>query len=69
MAKHDDLVVVIGAGASGIIIAHTLKHRIGHSNFVILERTGSLGGTWSEEVNNYPGGFFPFLLLDFQEQD
>lgn len=55
MAKHDDLVVVIGGGASGITIAHTLKHRIGHSNFVILERTGSLGGTWSEEVNNYPG--------------
>lgn len=53
------LVVVIGGGASGIAMAHSLKHRIGHHNFVVIEKTGHIGGTWSKELNNYPGELLP----------
>ncbi|KAL1412212.1 hypothetical protein Q8F55_003223 [Vanrija albida] len=54
MAEHTK-VLVIGAGASGIIAAHSLKVRLGVDDFVVVEKTGSVGGTWSEEINNYPG--------------
>jgi cation diffusion facilitator CzcD-associated flavoprotein CzcO len=48
-------VVIIGGGVSGITMANTLKHRLNFHNFVILEMTNHIGGTWSAELNNYPG--------------
>lgn len=48
-------VLIIGAGASGIIAAHSLKVRLGVDDFVVVEKTSAVGGTWSLEINNYPG--------------
>lgn len=45
-------VLVIGAGFGGIGLAVQLR-RAGITDFVVLERTGDLGGTWSR--NTYPG--------------
>ena len=44
--------VVVGAGFGGIGAAIQLR-RLGHENFVIIEREDDLGGTWL--VNHYPG--------------
>ncbi|MGV0838243.1 flavin-containing monooxygenase [Mycolicibacterium thermoresistibile] len=48
--EHD--VVIVGAGASGLAAAIALK-QAGRSDFVILERAETLGGTWFH--NTYPG--------------
>ena len=61
--SSNDLVIIIGGGASGISIAHSLKHRIGHHHFLIIEQTSSIGGTWSEGLNDYPGKWSLSLLL------
>jgi cation diffusion facilitator CzcD-associated flavoprotein CzcO len=45
-------VVVVGSGFSGIGTAVALR-RGGITDFVVLERAGSLGGTWRD--NAYPG--------------
>lgn len=45
-------IVVVGAGFGGIGLGVRLRHA-GIKDFVILERTGDLGGTWSR--NTYPG--------------
>ena len=45
-------VVVVGSGFSGIGTAVALRRR-GITDFVVLERAGSLGGTWRD--NAYPG--------------
>ncbi|MBV7295793.1 NAD(P)/FAD-dependent oxidoreductase [Corynebacterium sp. TAE3-ERU12] len=45
-------VVVIGAGFSGLISAAGLK-RAGIEDFVIIERSNEVGGTWRD--NSYPG--------------
>jgi cation diffusion facilitator CzcD-associated flavoprotein CzcO len=45
-------VVIVGAGFSGIGMAIALK-REGRDDFVILEKTAEVGGTWL--VNDYPG--------------
>ncbi|NGP08236.1 NAD(P)/FAD-dependent oxidoreductase, partial [Rhodococcus sp. 14C212] len=45
-------VVVIGAGISGIGAAIALRRR-GITDFVVLEKAESLGGTW--RANTYPG--------------
>ena len=45
-------VVVVGSGFSGIGTAVRLKER-GIEDFVVLERAGSVGGTWRD--NTYPG--------------
>ncbi|PND52474.1 MULTISPECIES: NAD(P)/FAD-dependent oxidoreductase [Rhodococcus] len=45
-------VVVIGAGISGIGAAIALRRR-GITDFVVLEKAGTLGGTW--RANTYPG--------------
>jgi cation diffusion facilitator CzcD-associated flavoprotein CzcO len=37
-------VLIIGAGASGIAMAHQLKHKLGYSNFRIVERQSGIGG-------------------------
>lgn len=49
--KHHSI-VVIGAGLGGIGLGVRLR-QAGIEDFVILERTGDLGGTWSR--NTYPG--------------
>ena len=45
-------VCIIGAGFGGIAMAIRLKQQ-GIDNFVILEKTDDIGGTWRE--NQYPG--------------
>ena len=44
--------VIIGAGMAGLLAAIKLLER-GETNFVILEKAASLGGTWRD--NRYPG--------------
>lgn len=46
-------VVIIGAGISGLCTAIDLIQRNGCRNFVILEKSSSVGGTWFD--NKYPG--------------
>ncbi|KGO66726.1 hypothetical protein PITC_056190 [Penicillium italicum] len=46
-------VVIIGAGISGMCMAIDLIKRSKTQNFVILERSSSVGGTWND--NKYPG--------------
>ena len=44
--------VIIGTGFSGLLAAIGLQKR--HCNdFILLERSAELGGTW--QVNSYPG--------------
>jgi cation diffusion facilitator CzcD-associated flavoprotein CzcO len=45
-------IAIAGAGLSGLGMAISLR-RDGHSDFVVLERAGDLGGTWRD--NTYPG--------------
>ncbi|WP_170860933.1 flavin-containing monooxygenase [Trujillonella endophytica] len=51
-AAREVSVLVIGAGAAGILMGIGLRER-GIEDFVILEKAGSLGGTWRDNV--YPG--------------
>jgi cation diffusion facilitator CzcD-associated flavoprotein CzcO len=46
-------VIIIGAGPSGIAMAHTLKHKLGFNDFTVYEKLGGVGGTW--RTNTYPG--------------
>ena len=50
-------VVTIGAGFSGLLIAHKFQHRFPemqeYVEHTIFERNNNLGGTWL--VNTYPG--------------
>ncbi|HET9599710.1 MAG TPA: NAD(P)/FAD-dependent oxidoreductase [Anaeromyxobacteraceae bacterium] len=45
-------VAILGAGFSGLAVARELE-RTGLCNYAILERGGSVGGTWRD--NSYPG--------------
>ena len=45
-------IVIIGSGFAGLCLAIRLK-QAGFHRFVILEKTGDLGGTWRD--NQYPG--------------
>lgn len=45
-------IAIVGAGFSGLGAAIRLK-QAGIEDFVVLERTGDVGGTWN--VNTYPG--------------
>jgi len=45
-------VAIVGAGFGGLGLAIQLK-RHGYDDFVVLERTGDVGGTWN--TNTYPG--------------
>jgi cation diffusion facilitator CzcD-associated flavoprotein CzcO len=45
-------VAIIGAGFSGLGAAIALR-KAGHTDFVILERAATVGGTWRD--NSYPG--------------
>ncbi|CAI6337347.1 unnamed protein product [Periconia digitata] len=46
-------VVIIGAGFSGVCMAIDLIKRNQCHNFIILERSSGVGGTWND--NKYPG--------------
>jgi cation diffusion facilitator CzcD-associated flavoprotein CzcO len=50
--SHDPRVVIIGAGMAGILTAIKLREA-GYDNYVIYEKSDSVGGTWRE--NTYPG--------------
>lgn len=53
MAKHEHVrVAVIGSGFGGLGAAVRLR-REGITDFVVLERADSVGGTWRD--NSYPG--------------
>ncbi|TGY90421.1 NAD(P)/FAD-dependent oxidoreductase [Marinicauda algicola] len=45
-------VLVVGAGMSGLAMGHHLKRR-GIADFLILEKSGGVGGVWRD--NRYPG--------------
>jgi len=45
-------VLIIGAGFSGLALAHALN-RAGRRRFCVLEKAASVGGTWRD--NRYPG--------------
>ncbi|KAK5714359.1 hypothetical protein LTR17_017215 [Elasticomyces elasticus] len=49
----DAAVVIIGAGIAGMCTAIDLIKRNNCRNFIILERSAALGGTWHD--NKYPG--------------
>jgi cation diffusion facilitator CzcD-associated flavoprotein CzcO len=51
-AARGHAVIVLGAGMSGLAMAIGLK-RAGIDDFVVLERSPALGGTWWD--NRYPG--------------
>lgn len=61
-SKYD--VIIIGTGFSGICAAIKLK-QAGISNYIMLERAPSMGGTWWQ--NNYPGAAVdvPSILYSF----
>ncbi|KAJ3513851.1 hypothetical protein NLJ89_g2717 [Agrocybe chaxingu] len=46
-------VVIVGAGASGLACAISLKKVHGHDNFTIYEKGSDVGGTWRDNI--YPG--------------
>lgn len=50
--KRNPAVVIIGAGMTGILMAIKLR-QAGITDIVVLEKKGSVGGTWRE--NTYPG--------------
>ncbi|MDX2594324.1 NAD(P)/FAD-dependent oxidoreductase [Streptomyces sp. WI03-4A] len=53
MAEHEHVrVAVIGSGFGGLGAAVRLR-RVGITDFVVLERADSVGGTWRD--NSYPG--------------
>ncbi|KAF1984630.1 FAD/NAD(P)-binding domain-containing protein [Aulographum hederae CBS 113979] len=45
--------IIIGAGPSGIALAHKLKQKLGFNNFTVYEKLDGPGGTWRSNV--YPG--------------
>lgn len=51
-SRNRTSIAIIGAGAGGICIGRDLL-RAGLDDFVLFERTGSVGGTWAR--NRYPG--------------
>ncbi|KAG9186591.1 hypothetical protein G6011_09699 [Alternaria panax] len=45
--------IIIGAGPSGIAMAHKLKQSLGFNDFIVYEKPDGAGGTW--RTNIYPG--------------
>ncbi|KIW92820.1 uncharacterized protein Z519_06669 [Cladophialophora bantiana CBS 173.52] len=45
--------VIVGAGASGLMIAHKAEHFLQNVEWQIYEKNDDIGGTWLE--NRYPG--------------
>jgi len=62
--KRDLRIAIIGAGPGGLCMAIQLK-RAGFNNFVLLEQSDAVGGTWNR--NRYPGCAcdLPALLYSF----
>lgn len=54
--------IIIGAGPSGIAMAHKLKYELGFEDFTIYEKMDGVGGTWKS--NTYPGWSVPILEPD-----
>ena len=52
MTRADVEVAIVGAGFAGLAMAMALR-RAGRESFAVLERAGSVGGTWRD--NTYPG--------------
>jgi monooxygenase len=50
--EHFD-VIIVGAGISGIGVAHHLQEKCPKKTFTILEGRGAIGGTW--DLFRYPG--------------
>ncbi|MEM9378295.1 MAG: NAD(P)-binding protein, partial [Pseudomonadota bacterium] len=46
-------VVLVGAGISGLGMAHHLKAQCPEKTFLILEQKATHGGTWA--LHKYPG--------------
>ncbi|CAD6567401.1 MAG: hypothetical protein CYPHOPRED_001652 [Cyphobasidiales sp. Tagirdzhanova-0007] len=46
-------VIIIGGGFSGLAMAVQLRRRLGMQDFLLIERSSSLGGVWAN--NRYPG--------------
>lgn len=53
MASVDFDVLIIGAGSSGVGLAIQLQRKLGHDNYVLIEKSNDVGGTWL--ANTYPG--------------
>ena len=51
-AEHFD-VLIIGAGLSGVGVAHHLQTRCPNQRYAILEGRANIGGTW--DLFRYPG--------------
>lgn len=52
MAKASPRVAILGAGMSGLCIAHKLK-QAGYADITLFEKSEGVGGTWRD--NSYPG--------------
>jgi len=47
--------IIIGAGPSGIAMAHSLKKKLGFNDFEVYDKLDGPGGTW--RTNTYPGWY------------
>ena len=52
MSEHAD-VIIVGAGLSGVGLAHHLQESFPGKTYVILEARDAIGGTW--DLFRYPG--------------
>src|SRR5467141_4918717 len=62
MADRKFLVVVVGAGVSGLFMAETLKRA--RIDFAVYEKAGEVGGTWRD--NTFPGLFVDVLSRQYE---
>lgn len=46
-------IIIIGAGASGLLLAYKLQKDFQNINFIVYEKNADVAGTWYE--NRYPG--------------
>lgn len=50
---RDLRIITVGAGASGLNLAHQIEKHMKHVAHIIYEKNPEVGGTWFE--NRYPG--------------